>query len=50
VLRVEGATYIYQQIDGFARDVFVSMFRVEGATYIYWPIEGFVKVKFVKVF
>jgi hypothetical protein len=48
--RVEGATYIYRPIDGFAKIEFVEVFYVEGATYIYRPIDGFVKVEFLKMF
>jgi hypothetical protein len=47
VFSVEGATYIYRPIDGFARVGFVKVFSIEGATYIYWPIDDFEILKFV---
>jgi hypothetical protein len=47
VLWVEGATYIYLPIEGFAKVEVVMMLYVEGVTYIYWPINGSAKVEFV---
>jgi hypothetical protein len=47
VFSVEGTTYIYRPIDGFAKLAFVTMLSVEGTTYIYRPIDGFTRVEFV---
>jgi len=47
---IEGATYIYGPIDGFAKVGFVTMVSIEGATYIYGAIDNFARVGFVVVF
>jgi hypothetical protein len=47
VFSIEGTTYIYRLIDGFAKVAFVWVFSIERTTYIYRPIDGFAKVEFV---
>jgi hypothetical protein len=44
---IEGATYIYRPIDGFAKLGFVGVFKVGEATYIYRQIDSFAKVVFL---
>jgi hypothetical protein len=39
VLAVEGVTYIYWQIEGPSKFVFVRVLAVEGVTYIYYQID-----------
>jgi len=50
MLSVEGATYFYRPIDGFARARFLKMLSVAGAIYIYRLIDDFAKIEFAMVF